>query len=47
MRRCIFLIFISLLPFAAFAQNGTLRGQVTDQSGAFAPGATVSLQSAG
>src|SRR5216684_1978824 len=36
-----------LLTHAVFAQTTTLRGQVTDESGALVPGATVTLQSPG
>ena len=37
-----------MLAFAApiFAQSGTLRGQVTDESGALVPAATVTLSAA-
>src|SRR6266849_6073091 len=41
-----YLIFILiLLTPAIFAQTTTLRGQVTDESGALVPGATVTLLS--
>src|SRR5260370_38249518 len=44
--RIINIISIAIvLTSTAFAQNATLRGQVTDESGALVPGATVTLQS--
>jgi Carboxypeptidase regulatory-like domain len=40
---CLSLILASLLPSPVSAQTATLRGQVTDESGAVVPGANVML----
>ena len=40
----ILLVLLLLLTSQGFAQTATLRGQVTDESGAIIPGATVKLQ---
>src|SRR5258708_17515254 len=38
-----YLLTVCLLAIPTFAQTGTLRGQVTDESGAIVPGARVTL----
>jgi len=43
--RCIFAM--CLIAISALAQTATLRGQVTDESGALVPGAQVSLAGPG
>jgi hypothetical protein len=40
---CLSLILVSVLSLPVLAQTATLRGQVTDESGAVVPGATVTL----
>jgi hypothetical protein len=44
-RRALALLALVLLPSAAFAQLGTLQGEVTDTSGAVLPGVTVEASS--
>lgn len=43
----VFLVLALLAAPSAYAQTATLRGQVTDESGALVPGAKVSLTAAG
>jgi hypothetical protein len=40
---CILLTLLLLMTAPVFAQTATLRGQITDESGAIIPGATVTL----
>src|ERR1043166_6455671 len=47
MSRVSYLLAISLLTTAAFAQTATLRGQVTDESGAIVQGAKIVLSGPG
>ena len=40
-----YIVVACLLGIPAFAQTGTLRGQVTDESGAVLPGVTITVTS--
>src|SRR6266496_2198191 len=42
-----YLVAVCLLAIPAFAQTATLRGQVTDESGAIVQGAKISLSGPG
>ncbi len=42
--RCMVLLFLGVIP--VFAQNGTIKGIVTDESGGIVPGAKVTLSTA-
>src|SRR5690348_2640082 len=42
-----FLLAVCLVTAPVFAQSGTLRGQVTDESGAVVPGVRITLTGPG
>src|SRR5689334_17746286 len=41
------ILAVSIVAAPVFAQNGTLRGQVTDESGAVVPGVRITLTGPG
>ena len=41
---CVFLMFLLMIPFGAFAQQGMVTGQVVDEKGESVIGATVQIK---